>query len=160
MKQSGFALLELLIVLSIIVVFAGLSLAYYRNFDEQKKLEGEAKQLVDVLNLASKKANVSDISPMLNCSSFLGYRVVIATPTSYELQFNCGENYSKVQEYLLKPSMSFVLAGTSVLFKPLSAGTNLIIPATTTLKNTAINKCIEIQINTVGTVQEKSVICP
>lgn len=159
-KQSGFALVELLIVLTIIIIFAGLSLAYYRNFDEQKKLEGEAKQLVDVLNLASKKAHASDLSPDPNCSTFLGYRVIITTSSTYELQFNCGGSYSTIQEYSLQSGVSFLIAGTSVLFKPLSVGTNLTNPVTTTLKNSAINKCREIQINPVGTVEENSVICP
>lgn len=149
-KNDGYTLIELLIVLSIIVIFSALSLAYYRQFDEQRKLDAEAKQLVDVLNLASKKARSADISPYSSCTDFQGYRVKIKNSTRYKLQFNCGGSYSDIQFYDLRAGLT--LSGSDVVFKPLSAETD----STTIIKitNSVINKCINIQINPVGTVEE------
>lgn len=158
-KQSGYALIEILIVLSIIVLFSGLSLAYFRGFDEQKKLDAEAKQLIDVLNLAQKKSTAADLSPNLNCSDFQGYRVNIQTTTSYALEFNCTGSYSTVQSYALRSGMTLSGIGTNILFKPLSAGTNLSNSITTTITSSTTGKCIKIQINPVGTVEELS-NCP
>lgn len=148
-KQAGYTLIEILIVLSIIVIFSALSLAYYREFDEQRKLDAEAKQLIDVLNLASKKSSSADLSSNPNCSDFQGYRVKIQNTTTYRLQFKCGISYSNIQSYTLRTGLN--LSGPNVLFEPLSAETN---SSTVTITNTVTSKCINIQINPVGTVEE------
>lgn len=151
-KQAGYTLIEILVVLSIIVIFSALSLAYYREFDEQRKLDAEAKQLVDVLNLASKKSSSADLSPN-PCSDFQGYRVNISNLTTYKLQFNCGGSYSDIQSYTLRSGLTFLESdvGSDVLFKPLSAEAN---SSTITITNIVTNKCIKIQVNPVGTVEE------
>lgn len=151
-KKSGFTLIELLIVLSIVVIFSALSLAYYREFNEQRKLDAEAKQLIDVLNLASKKSRASDLSPNPSCSDFRGYGVNIqdlTTHNTYKLQFKCAAELSDVQLYKLRDGLT--LSGLGVLFMPLFAETN---PSTITITNTVTGKCINIQINQVGTVEE------
>ncbi len=151
-KSLGYALIEILIVLSIIVLFSALSLAYYRGFDEQKKLDAETKQLIDILNLASKKSSSADLPPDLSCSNFLGYQVISMTTTTYTLRINCGGGYTDIQSYTLRTSLTFSGPLAAVLFNPITAEAN---SSTFTLTNTVTNKCIYIQINPVGTVEER-----
>jgi len=155
----GYTLIEILIVVSIIVLFTGLSLAYYRGFDEQRKLDAETKQLIDILNLAEKKSVAADLSPLgLNpsCSDFRGYWVSL-TGTSYSLKLNCAGVDTLIQTYTLGSGMTLLVSDatvTDILFKPLYSGTNLSTPISVTLTNSSNNKCTKIQINPVGTVEQ------
>ena len=168
-SRTGYTLIELLIVIFIIVLFSGLSLAYYRNFDEQRKLDAEAKQLMEVLSLASKKANSSDLTPNSSCIDFRGYRVLIESPATYTLEFACVEdpvnnpgviNYRLIQRQTTQPGISLSGSGTSILFKPLSSGTNLTTEAAIVLTNSATGKCTTVQVNPIGTVEQTSNCTP
>jgi len=156
--EKGYTLIELLIVIAIIALFSGLSLAYYNNYTDDRKLAGEAKQLVDVLNLAYKKATAVDLTPNSSCSDFRGYVVTFPplTPsTTYSLNFNCDGSNQLVSQYSINIGVVINSASVnSILFKPLSAGTNLAGDATITLKNSNISKCIDIWVHIVGTVEE------
>lgn len=156
--SSGFTLIELLIVITIIIIFAGVSLAYYNNFIEEKKLETETQKLVDILELAKKKAAAADIGNY-RCNPFFGYRVSI-TPSSYRLilccALNCDTNYS-IQNYNLEPNITISTGVGPVQFKPLSAG--VISSTTIKLKNLSINKCQQIIINSAGVIESTTVGC-
>src|SRR3990167_4370935 len=53
---SGFTLIEVLIAAVIILVFSGISLAGYWQFNESKKLDEETKKFVETLMIAKQKA--------------------------------------------------------------------------------------------------------
>jgi prepilin-type N-terminal cleavage/methylation domain-containing protein len=150
----GYTLLEIIVVVTIISLFTALSIGYYRNFDEQKKLDGDVKQFIDVLNLAANKANSGDLNPNPNCTDFQGYSVLISSTTSYSLEFNCGDVYTEVQAYNLKSNISFTGTDANILFKPLTGGTNLIRQASVTFTNNATGKCKKILINPLGGTEE------
>ncbi|HLC94552.1 MAG TPA: prepilin-type N-terminal cleavage/methylation domain-containing protein, partial [Patescibacteria group bacterium] len=54
--MSGFTLIEVLIAAVIILVFSGISLAGYWQFNESKKLDEETKKFVETLMIAKQKA--------------------------------------------------------------------------------------------------------
>lgn len=158
--MKGYALIEIIIVVAIIVLFSALSLGYYRNFDEQKKLDGEIKQFTDVLDLASSKSSSGDLSPNPSCvDDFQGYGVQIINDASYSFRFNCGGVYTTIQTYTVRPGLTLLGAGTDILFKPLTAETNLGIPTDIIFTSSTINKCIRIQISPQGVVEEMPT-CP
>ena len=74
---GGFTLIELLVVISISLISLGLSLPRYNDSASQLKLKNEGKKLVDVLELAKKKALSADLFDK-NCANFSGYRVTSA----------------------------------------------------------------------------------
>ncbi|MEK7495679.1 MAG: prepilin-type N-terminal cleavage/methylation domain-containing protein, partial [Patescibacteria group bacterium] len=55
-KSSGFTLIEILVVTTITLIFLGVGLVQYNANTERFKLKNEGKKLVDVLELAKKKA--------------------------------------------------------------------------------------------------------
>lgn len=159
--QKGFTLIELLVVISIIILFSGLSFAAYNNFNEEKKLEDEAKKLINVLNLTSKKASSAEISG--TCGSFKGFLTRLNTSTeTYSLRQccdtnNCSANSTEVQSFALPINydLSVNPAGnTSIQYLPLSRGTTLNQATTIVIKNTKINKCVDVTITTGGLVSE------
>lgn len=70
--RSGFTLIEILITTIIMAVFSALSLAGYRSFQEQQKLEKATKHMVEVLELAKKMATNGQIPPPTDSNPY-GY---------------------------------------------------------------------------------------
>lgn len=152
--KISFTLIELLIVISVIFLISGISLAFYNQFNEQKKLEIETEKLVDVLELAKKKTSSAEIGNY-TCTNFSGYQVNI-TALSYKLilccSADCSVNYL-IQSYNLTNNIIIIDGLGSVQFKPLTAGvvgTNTII-----LKNSTINKCQQISISSAGVISSE-----
>lgn len=93
-KPLGFTFIELLLSISMVIIFSGLSLASYHQFKETKKLEAETKKLVETLELAKKKiisgdkANFDSLHPPYNYSgcNLTAYKVVFSLPNQYSIQ--------------------------------------------------------------------------
>ena len=65
-KNKAFTLIELLVVSVIILTFSGTILAQYNQQTQQLKLKNEAKKMIDVMELAKKKAVTSELIPTPN----------------------------------------------------------------------------------------------
>ncbi len=148
--NHSFTLIELLIVVVTILIFSGFSLAFYNRFTEEKKLEDEARKLVNVLELAKKKASASDVGNY-SCNNFSGYRVSIQS-TSYRFILCCSEdcniNYP-IQNYNLSSNMQIISGLGNIQFKPLTTTAN---QSNITLKHTSISTCLNISINPAGVI--------
>ncbi len=149
-KNKSFTLIELLIVVSITLIFLGVSLVQYNTYTEQTKLKNEGKKLVDVLELAKKKALSADLFDK-NCTSFTGYKVTVSL-SSYSLLFGCASVYSSVQNYNLTTSITTIVGTGDYNFSPLM-NKPIFIGNTIQLKNSAINKCLSISISPIGVVE-------
>jgi len=147
---EGFTLIELIVVIGIISIFSGIFLARYNENASQLKLRNEAKKLVDVLELAKKKALSADLFDK-NCTNFTGYRVTIASG-SYSLFFGCVSVYSTVQSYNLSSNMTVVTGTGNYNFSPLMNNPSFI-SNTIRLKNSVISKCLNISISPIGIIE-------
>jgi prepilin-type N-terminal cleavage/methylation domain-containing protein len=148
-KNKGFTLIELIVVIGIVSLFTGISIAKYNENASQLKLRNEAKKLVDVLELAKKKALTGDLLDK-NCADFRGYRVIIGSG-NYSLNFNCGGTYTEVQNYNLTTNNSIIGGTGNYDFTPLMI--NPIFPATAiSVKNSSINKSIKVNISSIGII--------
>lgn len=147
-KINGFTLIELLVVISISLVFVGSILIRYNTYSQQTKLKSEVKKLVDVLELAKKKAFSSDLFNQ-SCTNFNGYRVVLGT-NSYSLRFGCNGVYTTIIKTYNFPTNITATPGTFT-FPRLGLGIN-ITTNTITLKNSSTNpdKCQDISISSIG----------
>lgn len=159
---EGFTLIELLVVSVILLTFFGTVLAQYNQQTQQLKLKNEAKKMIDVMELAKKKALTSDLIPTPNvtpptfCTNFTGYQFILNTSSNYSLRYCCNSSCTTVlNTYDLDSKVvitSPVVIPNSLIFTPLMKVFNRTFTSVT-LKNTVINKCLNISISPIGIIE-------
>lgn len=117
-NTSGFTLIELLLVIFIMTLLIGISIASYNFFNEVKKLELDTRKFIEVLELARKKAISGDQGSCISLESY----IVSYVGTVYSFQIKClGVSSSSLADYNLSQNVNFTNSG-SVEFKPLEYG--------------------------------------
>ncbi|MEK7522345.1 MAG: prepilin-type N-terminal cleavage/methylation domain-containing protein [Patescibacteria group bacterium] len=149
-KSSGFTLIEILVVTTITLIFLGVGLVQYNTNTERFKLKNEGKKLVDVLELAKKKALSADLQDK-NCSNFTGYRVTISS-NAYSFKFCCASTCTVVQSYNITTSIAITAGAGDYDFSPLMTRP-IFVSDTISLKNSSINKTINISISPIGVIE-------
>ena len=142
-------MIELLIAVTIMLIFSGIGLPYYNKHSQEIELKKEANKLVSVIELAKKKAMSSDLYQ--SCDSFSGYQVYI-NASNYLLRFGCSDVYQNMQTYNFPSYISVTLGTGSFIFKPLGIGTIISI-SPIRLKSSLLNQCLEISITTNGIME-------
>lgn len=169
-KNNSFTLIEFIVVIGIIAIFTGTFLAYYNNFTEQSELRTEARKLVDVLELAKKKASSGD-EPAACAGGFNGYKVNFNSNSSYILQSCCGNTCSNVNTYQLSSNITiYSSVPNCIKFRHLSAGTDTTATGCSAyspvrVKNSQLgttNNCFNITIDNAGIISlnETYLTCP
>lgn len=163
--KSGFTIIELLVVVSIMLMFLGLTLAQFNSYNDTLKIKNQAQKLVDVIELAKKKAVSSDLYDN-TCTNFSGYQLNLLSSSSYSLNFCCNSDCStKLQTYSLNTditnqNISILPSSGTISFPPLMANFKNTI-TTIYVKNTVANKCAKISISTIGIIDLiDSASCP
>lgn len=169
LTQRAFTLLEILLVVFIIAIFSGMSLPYFNSNTNLKKLDQEAKQLIDVIELAKAKASAGE-SNIVGCTVFKGYQVVFDNPaTQYRLRACCATSEAQVcdlpqdiQIYKVQPGITYTFSANLnsptnyIHFSNLKLGTTLTSNALIGVTNANINKCIRVTVDKIGLVSESA----
>lgn len=153
LNKKAFTLIELLVVVAIIILFSGLSLSYYNNFTNEKKLEAGANKVYETLELAKKKTSSGDLSgETCDPLPFTGYEVTSsADRSSYSLNLCCEDSCDTlIHTYNFTSPITFDHASLSIQFLVLTAP---ITGQTFIIKNTSLDKCINIDINSAGLIE-------
>ncbi|MFA6081725.1 MAG: hypothetical protein WC741_04970 [Patescibacteria group bacterium] len=160
--KKGFSLIELLVITSITLLFSGIILVQYNNYTQEQKLKNEARKLIDIMELAKKKAVTSDLIPTPNvtpptfCTNFTGYQLSLNTNSSYSLNYCCDSICSTVVNSYTFNSKILLTAPVSIpanlIFTPLMKKFLLTINSIT-LKNTVVNKCVTISVSPIGVIE-------
>lgn len=153
--KKGFSFIELVIIISIILLISATSIAYYLNNNQQIKLKTEAKKLIDILSLAKKKAQVSELiptpgNPPTYCSDFNGYGVELKS-NLYNLKYYCNNTDIIINTYKFPSNIFYIGVDYNFNFTPLDLNTDITVN-TITLKNNNINQCINIEITSNGII--------
>ena len=162
MKKS-FTLIEILVVITIMVIFIGSTLVSYHTFTEQTKLKNEAKKLIDIIELSKKKASSGDLNKLICNGGFLGNELNIQT-NSYSLNLRCAiaPTSQLIVTYSFPNLNISIQSGTGLFrFKQLTTGMEYkadeaALPSVAPiiiLKNSVIDKCVTITISAVGIVE-------
>jgi len=164
MKPS-FTLIELIIVIGIITLFSGFSLAMYNDFTETKKLEAETKKFVEVLELAKKKINSGD--KPTTCDTLLNYKVTYST-NAYQVFAQCFSSIIQIGSSIDLP-LNIILTVSppaslpdEVIFKPFGLGVDLgvgVVEKNVLIKNNNNSKCRQINIKNSGVINEQKTAC-
>lgn len=86
---SGFTLLELLVVISIIVTLFGVGFANFRGFQDRQRLITARESLKSDLRYTQQQA-LAGIKPA-GCTNLNGYKLERTSATSYDISANCNE---------------------------------------------------------------------
>ncbi len=148
-NNLAFTLIELIVTLSIILIFVTLTIPNFNLYTQQLKLKNDGQKFVDIMELAKKKAVTSDLYDQ-NCSQFNGYRITL-NANSYILKFGCAGTYQNIQTYNFEARNSLILGTGDFDFPALGLNTNLSIN-TIRLKNTSINQCLDISVSRIGII--------
>lgn len=97
MRQKGFTLIELMVVLSVTAVLGTLGIAGFVIYNQIQVLQSATSDVVTVLNLAKSRAQ-SQIKPSDCIGNLNGYVVQISVPRSYALKIRCS---GSVQDKLI-----------------------------------------------------------
>jgi len=99
-KKSGFTLIEVLIVLLFISLFAGMGLARFNDYSDTQKMENNVSKLIDVFELAKKNSATAffPTNPSSCEGIFQGYSVYI-TNSGYSMRILC-DTTTTFQNYL------------------------------------------------------------
>ncbi len=175
-KNKGFTLVELVIVIAIIVILTGTGIASYNTQQNQQRSDSEVKKYRDVLELARRKAiggEGVDHCQSMGVNEIAGYRVgLLSTDThSYIMEIHCKDStspdrYSTLQTFTVDPNIE-ITSVPPVEFKTVS-GEIVVTPAVTPdivvpILNTSSNKITCISVNLVGVIDEYSstnLACP
>jgi len=153
-RFTGFTFIELLIVITIIALFSGLSLAYYNSYNEDIKLEAEARKVNDVLELAKKKSSAADVNLSQTCSGdFISYKVTVINASQYRMSLVCSGGETTIYTYSIPADRNITVeSATAIPFYKLSTGTNSAGDITVKVKNTSSSKCIDITVSPAGII--------
>ncbi len=164
-KNLGFTIIELLVVISIVILFSGLSIGYYNSFTQKQNLERGQQLLLNTLELAQKKASVGDLTPDISCQNFVGYRVNFPDTVSFNLQFCCNEDSllpddgscSNITGASYQLPQNLILSGVitypyAVRFKQNGQGVSMqnVVVGKIVLKNSVTSQCLGINISDFG----------
>src|SRR3989338_1933236 len=158
---EAFSLIELIVVVVIITVFAGLTFAYYYNFTQERNLDAEAKKLVDILDLAKRKTASGD-SSMCNpaqSSTVDSYMVERTSPTTYRLIANCITGTAQSVTFTIPASSNVTITTAGgdqrVTFLTLTSGAD---PGCFKLQNSLLNpaKCRYVRVESGGVITENT----
>ncbi len=163
---SGFTLIELLIVIMVIVLFSGMSLAFYNQNNQTEQLKSQAKLLSQTLSLAKQKAVSGDLSGKTCTGGFNGYEIYINT-SSYDLYLRCGgvRSGSAIHTYKIEGASVSTTTTPSIIFNKLTAsatmvdGTgNPVTQNTITFTDSAATKCIHVTVYSSGIVKSDNAV--
>lgn len=149
-RNKGFTILELLIVTTIIALFSGFSLASYNSYTKHRQLKADAEQLENTLQLAQRKAAVSDTPA--GCADLTGYQVEITSATNYSFQYVCSGTPTNIQTYVLSFGLALSPASATVMFKPITGEANLNSTLSVSVVAEDIEKSIDLSIYPSGLI--------
>jgi prepilin-type N-terminal cleavage/methylation domain-containing protein len=124
MRQKGFTLIELMVVLTVTAVLGILGIAGFTTYNQIQILQSASSDVVTILNLAKSRAQSQvKISALCGSSETLnGYKVEILAPKNYTLHLRCSGVDRQVSEEtkILPNDLSFNIS-TSFFF-PIQMG--------------------------------------
>ena len=151
-KLKGFTLVELLVVVGLIAILSGGTIAGYTKFSDKQKVVAEAQKLKVNLRKAQAKM-LSGVRPSGCKGMLIGYRIEFNS-TNYTIGADCQTNGIQYIETIslssgITLSESFS-GGNAITFKPLTQGASE--NGVITFTNSATGDSAAIQVVTSGDI--------
>ncbi len=124
MRQKGFTLIELMVVLSVTAVLGTLGVAGFTTYNQIQILQSATSDVVTILNLAKSRAQ-SQVKLTALCSSsetLNGYKVDILAPKNYTLYLRCSGIDRQVNEGTKVLPSDIIFGANTSFFFPIQTG--------------------------------------
>lgn len=134
MKEDGYTLVEILVVLGIIGVLFSIGFASFRDFSRRQILAGVVKQMQADIRLAQQMSLSGQKPSELGCNTAVLSGIYFNLENSrYQIKAGCGDDptqtsYPTIKEVTLPTGISVntnTLTVNPILFKVLGQGTNI-----------------------------------
>lgn len=134
--QKGFALIEIILTVSLISMISAVGVSTYKDFAATKTVSTAADEVANVMQSAKSKA-IAQVKPNIaacNTGELVGYQVVTCpgtctTTQKYQLQVICGITATSLSDYFLPTGVVFSPSTQQVtLFRVLSGATDISSP--------------------------------
>ena len=132
--SSGFTLIELVIVFSVLAILSVISVASFVSYSRSQAINNDAKSIITIINQAKSNAS-SQVKPSVCSGKVLnGYSVsfILSNPKNvYKLNVVCSNTESVLSTYRLSSAITFdttAVTGTTmdkVFFNILNGGIKL-----------------------------------
>ena len=156
-KSSGFTLIELIVVFSVISILSTLGVAAFVDYSRTQALQTSTNDFVNTLNLAKGRA-LSQVKPS-ECTqeALSGYRVEILDKSTYKLSVVCTNTY-KVSQFSLPTNITFnmVKITTPIFFPIISSG----VAGYGNTEMTAYGKSRCVTVSSGGIILQTTAACP
>lgn len=144
-NYKAFTLIELIIVVVIISIIGGFTIASFNSYGDTQTLKAEASKFTDVFNITRKRA-VSSERPE-NCT-LNNYSITFPDVNSYIVTQDLGGGCNDTtQTYSLNSKLAFTAIPEAITISPLTG--SLSAEFASTIKLTT-NKCYNINISILG----------
>lgn len=160
LDQSGFTIIELIVVFSIIAILSVIGVASFVNYSRIQALESAASNLVSALGVAKSRA-ISQVKPTAtipqcdNNTTLNGYEVVLNTSAnSYVLNVVCSNfHYPVFPTVFLPKNITFSPSPTSTtfFFPIISSG----VQGSGTISLSGYGNLETITVNSIGAIEEQ-----
>jgi len=159
-KECGFTILELIIMVAIVLLFTGFSIGYYGQYTEQKKLESASRKVSSLLDLMRAKTISGDSSlcgmadPTAVKVEYFSFSII--NGGEYSLQPKCAAGTPTPIYYITETNIVFPTPTLSIPFFSVSGGTrcNYIYIKNTSLSGS--NACRFVKVSSTGLISEDS----
>jgi len=124
MRQKGFTLIELMVVISVTAVLGTLGIAGFVNYNRVQAVQVSANDLATILNLARSRA-LSQVKLGATCKTqtLEGYSVETFSNNSYSLKIYCPRPVSQeLDKKTLPQGITFKSSPTTFFFPVLTGG--------------------------------------
>ncbi len=161
-SECSFTMIELLIVIIVLGLFSGFSIATYSQFTEEKKLENATKKIVSILELARSKTNAVNSDLCNSDVLFREYDVEIINENTLRMQPYC---YSSISGQAVTPTPILYFNEANIIFPVIAVKTSFQKTnpnancACFIVKSTTKNKCRYVKIANSGLISEDSCSC-
>ena len=124
MRQKGFTLIELMIVISVTAVLGTLGIAGFVNYNRVQAVQSAANDLATILNLARSRA-LSQVKLGATCKTktLEGYGVETSSNNSYSLKIYCSRpTNEELDRKTLPRGITFKSSPRTFFFPVLTGG--------------------------------------
>ncbi len=155
-EAEGFSLIELLVVMGIMALIAGVGLVSFRSFGRSSLLDARAKEFVTILESAKVKARSGDLG---GCAVLDYYEISIDSSLSYSRIPHCVSGTGTTQSYEIPDNEDIEISeytAQSTVFDRLGARTtaNCYI-----LTDTRTSLCVRVDLTAAGSTSRTKNEC-